>query len=142
MSHPAITDKAAKFFYDHAGYSHPADASEESADQYRIAQAYELSLAELAYGHDEDLHFEWEVDSETAASHFGYEPMEDEEDYDLWICMLINDAAHPEDNNVLASLGAIDLGPHGDPYGDPLSADSVPDIRVIEARLAQEGMQG
>jgi len=95
------------FFYNHAGYSykHPETPAE---GRLRCAQAL--------------------ADAETAAKQAGvfYHWGPDDCEPGLWDCRMYS----PDGDSILASLGAVDFGPEGEPNtGEPYQ-------RVVEAELA------
>ena len=98
------TQSASRFFFEHAGYSY--DPKKETKLQGRWRCATALALAERK-ANDAGLSFEWPVDPDSNFS-------EEKPAWSLWQCL-----ARGQDNEVVASLGGIDFGRRGEPWGDP-----------------------
>lgn len=109
---------ATQFFYDNAGFSYDPKTETAEAGHWRSAQ--ELANAE-AWGRDAGLCFHWTIDPVTDSSDWT-----DGEPYAVWLC-----TAYDESGTIVASLGAVDFGPDGEPWGQPYR-------RVVEAELALE----
>ncbi len=107
-----------RFFYNQAGYSY--NLKTETCEQGRMRGAKALAKAE-AHAKDAGYVFEWGYDDVDSSEWSDETPP-----YAQWICIM-RDA----DGNVLASLGGIDFGRDGEPWGDPYK-------RVVEAELATE----
>lgn len=110
--------KAINFFRTHAGYSY--DPATETAEQGRQRCAEWLAECER-WALDADVSFEWGRD-DVDSSEFSDDP----EPWGLWFCI-----ARGPDGEAIASLGAIDFGRDGEPWGDSCR-------RVVEAELAAE----
>lgn len=109
------------FFYEHAGFGY--DPKTQTPEQGKRQCAEALADAEtLATAHGYT--FEWFVDPEITAADWS-----DTEDHATWCCIIRND-----DGDVVGSLGGIDFGPGGEPWGDSYR-------RVVEAELALEHME-
>lgn len=106
------------FFRKHAGYSH--NPATETEAQGRARCACNLAAAER-YAGDVGLSFEWSVDDIDSS-----EWSDDPEPWAQWACV-----CRDMSGAVVASLGGIDFGRDGEPWGDPYR-------RVIEAELAAE----
>jgi hypothetical protein len=109
------------FFLKHASYSY--DSQTETRIRGRIRCAQSLARAERD-ARDRGVTFEWELDDITNADH--EDITEENPEYYLWACV-----ARDACGRVFASLGAVDFGLNGDPYGNPYA-------RVVEAELACE----
>lgn len=105
------------FFYTNAGWSY--DPAVETKAQGRARCAKALARAE-ARALDSGLRYVWHVDSNASSRDFC------DKDYPLWACMLVRG-----ESEILESLGGIDFGENGQPWGDPYK-------RVVEAELALE----
>jgi hypothetical protein len=108
-----------QFFYEHAGYSY--DPKKETPKQGRQRGAKALARAEakasrLGYS------FEWEIDQISDSSDFSNERPA----YELYFCRM-----RDQKGQTLDTLGGIDFGRDGSPWGDPYR-------RVVEAELALE----
>lgn len=121
MSIDAITGTAipspAEFFYAHAGSSY--DPRTETPEQGRARCAERLAQAERE-GSDRGFSFEWGID-DIDSSEF-----EDREDapHALWECI-----CRDVEGKLIGSLGGVDFGEGGEPWGDPYR-------RVVEAEIA------
>jgi hypothetical protein len=114
------------FFLANAGYSY--DPKTETPMQGRIRCAQDLAYAEK-HAREAGASFEWshDVDSTSAdwiAPHNDGGRLRDP--WYAWVCL-----ARGADGKVFASLGGIDFGRDGSPWGDPYR-------RVVEAELACE----
>lgn len=109
---------AARFFYEHAGYSY--NAATETAEQGRERCARNLAAAE-GIAREAGVSFDWSIDTDADSSEFS-----DDEPYALWECVAYDCAG-----NIVASLHAIDFGPDGSPHASDYR-------RVVEAELADE----
>lgn len=106
------------FFFRRAGYSYNPATQGEIAG--RAAGALDLARAEyLAW--DRGYTFHWEVD-DIDSSYFS----DEQPPWRLWGCIM-----RDRDGNVVQSLGGIDFGRDGSPWGEPYR-------RVVEAELACE----
>ena len=105
------------FFYAKAGYSY--DPITETKAQGRARCAKALARAE-AMARDAGLRCVWSIDPDIDASEFG------DENYPLYQCFLVRG-----EDEILQSLGGIDFGETGQPWGDSYA-------RVVEAELALE----
>ena len=108
-----------QFFFDHAAYSY--DPKTGTPEQGRTRCALNLAAAE-AMGREAGLSFEWQVDPYINSSDFSDDP----EPWQLWSCL-----AHDSKGAVVQSLGGIDFGRDGTPWGNDYR-------RVVEAELADE----
>ncbi len=109
--------QAERFFYDRAAYCHGAG---ETPEQGRIRCARALAAAE-EWALDEGYSFEWQQD-ELDSSEWSDDP----EPWPQYVCLM-----HAPDGPVCDSLGGVDFGRDGSPYGDGYR-------RVVEAELALE----
>ena len=107
---------AYQFFYDNAAFMY--DPAVETQEQGREHCASRLADVEQQ-ARDMGYSFRWELDG-TDSSEFSDDP----EPWVLWACTM-----YDEEGNVLESLGGIDFGKDGEPWGNPYR-------RVIEAELA------
>lgn len=114
-----MTTDAIKFFYDHAGYSY--DPTCETPEQGRVRCAEALALAEQKAS-AAGVSFYWSHDLDIDSSDF----ISGESAYPLWECV-----ARRLDGTIIASLGGVDFGENGEPWGEPYR-------RVVEAELAQD----
>lgn len=116
---------AVAFFAEHAAASW--DPGKETREEGIARQANELALSELAVLAN-GWRFEWRVDPDTDSSDWIID--QDHQPYALWQCLMIDG-----EDQILQSLGAIDFGRDGRPWGQPYR-------RVVEADLAaiEEGM--
>lgn len=108
-------ESAVAFFYANAGYGY--DPANETRHQGRKRGARALAQAEEWA--KLNLSFEWAVDDCDSSEFSDARPA-----WQLWTC-----CARGENNTVMASLGAIDFGRDGSPWGESYK-------RVIEAELA------
>lgn len=111
---------AYQFFLSNAGYS-VAEGENKRAGQVRCARA--LAKAERE-GRDAGLSFQWEIDPQIDSSNWS----DEEPAYEQWVCTCYNAAGL-----MVASLGGIDFGRDGSPYGNVYK-------RVVEAELASEAI--
>jgi hypothetical protein len=109
------------FFFEHAGYSH--DPKTETPAQGRTRCALNLAAAE-AMGREAGLSFEWVIDQCTDSSVFS----DARNPWQLWACI-----AYDSKGSVVASLGGVDFGRYGKPWGDDYR-------RTVEAELAEQHM--
>lgn len=112
---------AYQFFLRHAGYSY--DPKTQTRMQGRIKCAQSLARAERT-ACDAGFSHEWETDRVSNSSEF----RDDVPPYSLWCCV-----ARDSKGAIVATLGGIDFGPDGSPWGDPYR-------RVVEAELSSEGL--
>ena len=108
-----------QFFLSHSAYSYDAKNETPLAGRRRCARA-------LAYAEERArLHgcsFEWSIDPDFDSSDFS----DEQPSWSLWQVV-----GRTSDGKIFASLGGIDFGRDGEPWGDPYR-------RVIEAELATE----
>lgn len=107
------------FFFKHAGYSY--DPRTETKEQGRIRCAMNLAACE-GIARNAGVSFEWAEDPDADSREFAPKKSR----YALWCCVARDCNGLP-----VASLGAIDFGPDGTPWGDNYR-------RVVEAELACE----
>lgn len=112
---------AVAFFHEHAGYGYTP--GKETPEQGRQRGAERLAQAE-ADARDAGFSFQWFVDPEITSADFDDSP----DPWALWCCTIRN-----ADGKVVGSLGGIDFGRDGEPWGDPYR-------RVVEAELALEAL--
>lgn len=121
---------ATDFFFRHAGFSY--DPKTETPDQGKQRCAQALAAAELR-ARDGGYSFQWEIDPHTRSDDWK-KPDEDGGKYrapwQTWVC----DMYDPQ-GELVQSLGGIDFGRDGSPFGDPYR-------RVVEAELALEQCGG
>ncbi len=110
-----------KFFYENAGFSY--NPKTETLTQGRARGAKALAKAE-AHALDSGYVFEWSYDDVDSSEWSDETPP-----YVQWVCIM-RDA----DGKVLASLGGIDFGRDGEPWGSSYK-------RVVEAELASEAIE-
>jgi hypothetical protein len=108
-----------RFFFRYAGWSYDPAKETKQAGRWRCARA--LADAE-AYAKDHGFSFQWEIDETCDSSEWEHEG----EPYAVWSCL-----ARDAEGNVIGSLGGIDFGRDGEPWGDTYR-------RVVEAELASE----
>ena len=113
------TQTAYQFFYANAGYGY--DPITETPEQGKARGARLLARAERRASAS-GMSFHWFPDPEATSAEFD----DKTEPYRLWCCVA-QDASH----EVVASLGAVDFGPEGDPWTSDYR-------RVVEAELALE----
>lgn len=119
---------AYQFFLKHAGYSHKPD---EPAIKGRIRCARALAKAERE-ARDAGYSYRWSIDPNASSADW----ITADDDYkqghsdpwQVWQCAMLN-----SDGRVVASLHDIDFGRDKGPWNDPYR-------RVVEAELAEEGM--
>ena len=110
-----------RFFFSNAGYSY--DPKTETPLQGRWKCAHALADAEYeAWGKGYSFH--WEVDSDITSADW----RDDCEPYATWWC-----ACRNPDGEIVATLGGVDFGPDGEPWGNDYA-------RVVEAELAFEAI--
>jgi hypothetical protein len=123
-----------QFFLKHAGYSY--DPATQSPMQGRIQCARKLAAAERK-ARDAGISYQWEYDGADSS-----EWIADNEDggrncnpWQTWACCAIpsGEDADQYGTAALASLGGIDFGRDGEPWGNPYR-------RVVEAELALEAL--
>ena len=126
-----------QFFLKHAGHSH--NPATESPMQGRVRCARQLAAAERK-ARDSGLYFTWAQDDTDSSDWIA-----DNEDggrncnpWLTWYCAchvapIETEHGEREHGAVLASLGAIDFGRDGEPWGNPYR-------RVVEAELALEAL--
>lgn len=107
------------FFFKHAGYSY--DPARETALQGRRRCARVTAAAERK-AREAGCAFAWEVDPYATSADWSDESPA----WAQWTCVM-----YSAEGEVLASLGAVDFGRDGEPWGDPYR-------RVVEAELAAE----
>jgi hypothetical protein len=118
MRNPFKPGTPAAFFWAHAGYSYdpktqtPATGRRECAESLTRAESL---ASEAGYS------FEWSIDPDTDSSSF-----RNGKPYALWQCFMRDPAG-----KIAGSLGGIDFGRHGEPWGDNYR-------RVIQAELSSE----
>lgn len=112
---------AFQFFYLHAGYSYVAASETELQGRRRCAK--ELVAAEAA-ARDAGYSFAWSVDPCADSS----DHSEEAPPYALWVC-----TARDGQGKIAGSVGAVDFGRDGEPWGQPYR-------RVVEAELAMEAL--
>lgn len=127
---PAIDDPtnmtdAQRFFYEHAGWGYHPD--HETPEQGRVRGARALADAE-EWAKREGLSWRWEEDE---FPNWDDDVEREHTDYPQHVVALVRHGDWPEDDEILASLCSIDLGPDGSPSSDPY-------IRVVAAELALE----
>lgn len=110
-----------EFFYQHVGYSYTPGRETPSQGRRRCARA--LASAERKATR-EGLSFEWRIDEGATSADFDDGP----DVWALWECW-----CRDMDGEIVATLGAIDFGPDGEPWGAYYR-------RVVEAELAQEAL--
>lgn len=108
--------KSEQFFYDNASYCY--DPKIETQEQGHERCAKLLAKAEQ-FALENDFSYEWAHDEITSEDHSDEQPF-----YPLWLCIM-----HDSDGNHIDSLGGIDFGPDGKPWGNNYR-------RVVEAELA------
>ena len=125
-----------QFFLKHAGYSY--NPQTQSPMQGRVQCARKLAAAERK-ARDAGVSYQWEIDASCdSLTEFapGIKPIRGTKTrYSLWQCCAIGprDDDYRGAGEVLASLGGIDFGRDGEPWGDPYR-------RVVEAELALEAL--
>lgn len=114
------------FFIANAGYSY--DPKTQTPIQGRRECAKQLAFAEKR-AHERGCSFSWEIDPNVTSADW----ISDFKDggkhrhpWHTWLCV-----ARDENGTAFASLGGIDFGRNGEPWGDPYR-------RVVEAELACE----
>ena len=126
-----------QFFLKHAGYSY--DPKTETQMQGRVRCARNLARAERE-ARDGGIWFKWEIDPDTLSSDW----VDDNQDggknctpWQTWICHACSPHESPGRfsnlSTIIASLGGIDFGRAGEPWGNPYR-------RVVEAELALEAL--
>jgi hypothetical protein len=121
-----MAKSAYHFFLSHAGYSY--DPKTETPLQGRQRCARDLAYHEKR-ARDANCMFRWEIDRETTSADWIADDMDGGRNCDpwpTWSCV-----AYDAQGKVFASLGGVDFGRDGDPFGKPYR-------RVIEAELACE----
>lgn len=108
----------AAFFYEHAGVSWMP--GKETQEQGRERGAIENAAAE-SWARNAGYSFSWMIDPHADSSEF-----KKGKPYSLWECV-----CHRSDGEIDNSLGGIDFGRDGQPWGDSYK-------RVVEAQLAIE----
>lgn len=106
------------FFLKSAGFSY--DPKTETPSKGRVRGARALAAAEKRAS-EEGCSFEWSQDTNRELTDAG-------EEYPLWHCLMRDAAGKP-----VGSLGGVDFGADGAPWGDPYR-------RVIEAEMACEAL--
>lgn len=106
-------------FLEHAGYSH--DPKTESEYAGRVSGALALAAAE-ATAREEGFTFEWSIDPDIDSSDWSDDP----NPWPTWLVL-----AATADGDIFASLGGVDFGRGGEPWGNSYA-------RVVEAELALE----
>ena len=115
---PITKQTPAEFFYENAGVSY--DPRKETEEQGRRRGAKSLAKAEKL-AHERGYSFHWEQDDITSA-----EFSDDPNPWAIWRCLV-----RDESGEVVGSLGGVDFGRDGEPWGDNYR-------RVVEAELAYE----
>lgn len=114
------------FFMANAGYSY--DPKNETPMQGRIRCAKALAYAEKR-ARDAGASFEWSTDPDGSSADWIADDQDggrDNNPWHVWSCVARDGAG-----KVFASLGSIDFGRDGEPWGDSYR-------RVVEAELACE----
>ena len=109
------------FFLKHAGVSYNPATATETEQQGRIRGARALAKAERQ-ARQMGYSYQWSTDRFSDSSEWSVESPA----WDQWVCVLFD-----SDGNMLDSLGGIDFGRDGEPWGSPYR-------RVVEAELALE----
>jgi len=116
-----MTPDDVKFFWDQAGYSWTPGKETQEAGRHRcsleLAEA-EANARRLGYS------FDWDVDDARGS----LEWTKARPAWATWGCRCFD-----SDGKVVASLGAVDFGRDGEPWGNPYR-------RVVEAELAVEAL--
>lgn len=116
-----VTDTdAVRFFYEHAGYSWDRKTGTEEEGHRSSAQA--LADAE-ARARGVGITFEWTIDYDTDSSDWS----DERPSWQTWQCVAWLD------ENIWGSLGGVDFGRDGEPWGEPYK-------RVVEAQVALEAL--
>jgi hypothetical protein len=111
---------AVAFFLEHAAWSY--DPANETEAEGRARAAVQFAAAEV-WAAQTGIMFDWSVDREVDSSEWddsGADP------HDAWVCVAYNEAGE-----VVASLGGIDLGSQGTPWGHSYA-------RCVQAELAAQ----
>jgi hypothetical protein len=108
--------QAVAFFHEHAGWSYTPGKETEAQGRMRCARS--LAKAE-SVARNVGLSFDWEQDECDSSEWSDERPA-----WAQWVC-----ACRGQDGKILDSLGAIDFGRDGQPWGQPYK-------RVVEAELA------
>lgn len=119
MTGPFKPGTPAAFFYEWAGYSW--DPRTETMEQGRARGASELADAERI-AREAGASFAWSIDDTCDSSSWSDDP----DPWDQWQLIV-----YGPDGEVLTSLGCVDFGRDGEPWGDPHR-------RVFEAESALE----
>lgn len=106
------------FFYANAGVSY--NPKTQTPEEGRTEGARKLADAER-FASAAGLCFRWQHDDITSAEH-----EDTDSPYPLWLC-----TCYDEFGKVVGSLGGVDFGDNGQPWGDPYR-------RVVEAEIAME----
>jgi hypothetical protein len=126
MPIPYASAAAIAFFAEHAGGSY--DPRTQTPEQGKQAGAERLALAE-ATARELGFSFEWSIDPDVTSADWvtkGRDGSKGRDPWQTWVCLV-----HDADGEVIGSLGGIDFGRDGKPWGDPYR-------RVVEAELALE----
>lgn len=110
-------NKIEQFFFDNAGYSY--DPKTETQDQGRERFAKQYAAAE-AWARDNGYSFNWEIDPGIDSSDFSNERPA----WQLYQVTMFN-----SDGEVVDSMGGVDFGRDGTPWGDNYR-------RVCEAEMS------
>ena len=113
-------DKVTAFFYEHAGYSYTPP---EPPEVGRERCAKTLAAAER-FASENGYSYQWEIDQFPTAPIGATRSRHGK----VWSCVMRN-----ADGEVCQSLGAINFGRDGEPWGNSYR-------RVVEAELALEEM--
>lgn len=113
------------FFYEYAGCGW--DEKKETPAAARNRNAHALAKAERD-ARDHGLSFSWRIDPEITSADWSDEIPA----HETWLCCLhTEDAGDDQPSHIAGSLGGIDFGAGGEPYGAAYA-------RVVEAELALE----
>lgn len=114
------------FFYDNAGWAHSPGQSEVDARRKgarRLARAEALAAAR---GYS----FRWDVDPDVTSTEWLHdrapEVVANGGHWRTWFCVMVAPGG-----DVVDSLGGVDFGPGGEPWGAPYA-------RVVQAEMATE----
>lgn len=108
------------FFYENCGFSYDPKTETQEEGKQGCAKALEIAEKEAR---NRGMYYDWDIDPIEDSSSF-----KKGKPYSLWLCRMYDST-----EEMVASLGGIDFGRDGTPYGKPYK-------RVIEAELAQEAL--